>query len=141
MSSERRWQDWMVMALALLGLAVIYLFQRADYCGLVTSWLGWGRAPAGVAFAVNKTLRMTANDLLCVAMIRTWFADARITRLAWWVFTFELVVLLPVYLAVKLWLEGPTEISVPWLQQIHRLVVNPFLMVLLFLAFLVKRSR
>jgi exosortase F-associated protein len=135
MSSERRRQDWIVMALALFGLALIYLFQRADYFGLVSTWLGWGNAPAAVAFTVNKTLRMTANDLLCVVLIRTWFADARITRLAWWVFGFELVVLLPVYLAVKLWLEGPTEISVPWLQQIHRLVVNPMLMGLLFIGF------
>jgi hypothetical protein len=141
MSSERRRQDWMVMALALLGLVIIYVFQRVDYYGQVSGLLGWGKAPEELAFAVNKTLRMTANDLLCVVIIRAWFADERITRLAWWVFAFELVVLLPVYLAVKLWLEGPTEISVPWLQQIHRLVVNPFLMLLLFLALVVKKSR
>ncbi|MFN5071353.1 MAG: hypothetical protein ACK5EY_04245, partial [Cyclobacteriaceae bacterium] len=78
---------------------------------------------------------------LCLVIIRAWFADERITWLAWWVFGFELVVLLPVYLTVKLWLEGPTELSVPWLQQVHRLIINPLLMGLLMVSLLYQSNR
>lgn len=129
----------LAITLAVVGLATVYLFQRVDYAGIITETLAWRGVTPEVAFVINKTVRMVANDLLCLVIIRAWFADERITRLAWWVFAFELVVLLPVYLAVKLWLEGPTEISVPWLQQIHRLVVNPMLMGLLFISFNYQR--
>ena len=124
----------LVIVLALVGLATVYLFQRVDYAGIITETLSWPSVTPEVAFVINKTLRMVVNDLLCLAIIRAWFADERASRLAWWVFGFELVVLLPLYLTVKLWLEGPTELSVPWLQQVHRLVVNPMLMILLFVS-------
>lgn len=131
----------LAITLAVVGLAAVYLFQRVDYAGIITETLTWRGVSPEVAFVINKTLRMVVNDLLCLVIIRAWFADERITRLAWWVFGFELVVLLPAYLTVKLWLEGPTELSVPWLQQVHRLVVNPMLMALLVLSFLLKNGK
>lgn len=131
----------LVVVLALVGLATVYLFQRVDYAGIITETLSWPGVTPEVAFVINKTLRMVVNDLLCLVIIRAWFADERATRLAWWVFGFELVVLLPVYLTIKLWLEGPTELSVPWLQQVHRLVVNPMLMILLIVSLRLNNSK
>lgn len=128
----------LAITLAVVGLATVYLFQRVDYTGIISETLAWSGVTPELAFVINKTLRMVVNDLLCLVIIRAWFADERITRLAWWVFGFELVVLLPAYLTVKLWLEGPTELSVPWLQQVHRLVVNPMLMILLILSIRIK---
>ena len=131
----------LAITLAAVGLATVYLFQRVDYAGIITETLLWPGVSPEVAFVINKTLRMVVNDLLCLVIIRAWFADERATRLAWWVFGFELVVLLPVYLTVKLWLEGPTELSVPWLQQLHRLIINPLLMGLLMVALLYQSDR
>jgi exosortase F-associated protein len=131
MSSSWTWQKIPLIVLALVGLATVYLFQRVDYARMITQTLSWPSANPEVAFVINKTLRMVANDLLCLVIIRAWFADEGATRLAWWVFGFELLLILPLYLVIKLWLEGPTELSVPWLQQVHRLVVNPMLMILL----------
>ena len=131
----------LAITLAVVGLATVYLFQRVDYTGIISETLAWSGVTPELAFVINKTLRMVVNDLLCLVIIRAWFADERITWLAWWVFGFELVVLLPLYLTVKLWLEGPTELSVPWLQQLHRLIINPLLMGLLMVALLYQSDR
>ena len=140
MGSKVTLRQWVTIGLAVAGLALVYVFQRVDYVGVLAGALGWGSPSPNWTFAVNKTLRMVANDLLCLVVVRAWFADPQVTRLAWWVFAFELLVLLPAYLVVKLWLEGPTEFSVPWLQQVHRLVVNPMLMALLFIALLYQKK-
>jgi hypothetical protein len=50
------------------------------------------------------------------------------------VFVVELFVVLPIYFLLKLNLEGASEISSPLLSFIHRLIVNPMLMVLTGIA-------
>lgn len=124
-----------------MGLVVIYIFQRVSYSQFFFYTLGLAAPTAQVTFVLDKTVRLVANDLLCLVIIHVWFADAKVTRLAWWVFIFELVIVLPVYLLAKLWLEGPTELSVPWLQQLHRLIINPLLMALLMVALLYQSNR
>lgn len=141
MAAKRGVQDWIVLVSAIMGLAVIYIFQRVSYTQFFFDTLGLAAPTAQVTFVLDKTVRMVANDLLCLVIIHVWFADAKVTRLAWWVFIFELVIVLPVYLLAKLWLEGPTELSVPWLQQLHRLIINPLLMGLLMVSLLYQSNR
>jgi exosortase F-associated protein len=50
------------------------------------------------------------------------------------IFGFEVLVLLPLYLWAKLSIEGPSEISSPLLSPIHRMIVNPLLMIVLIAA-------
>jgi hypothetical protein len=52
----------------------------------------------------------------------------------------DLVVLLPIYLLIKLAMEGDEEISSPLLSQFHRLIVNPTLMILLLPAIYFQRQ-
>jgi exosortase F-associated protein len=94
-----------------------------------------------VVFILNKTCRLVVNDLACFLLILALFQDRRYLKLAWWLFLFELLVLLPIYFAVKLTLEGDSEISSPLLSQVHRLIVNPMLMILLMAGFFYQRSR
>ena len=63
-----------------------------------------------------------------------WFKDPFVTRLAIWIQLIDVFILLPVYLYFKLSMEGISEISMPVLSQLHRLIVNPTLMILLIPA-------
>jgi len=47
---------------------------------------------------------------------------------------FEFFILLPIYFIMKLSLEGDSEISSPLLSQLHRMIVNPLLMIILILG-------
>jgi len=51
-------------------------------------------------------------------------------------FLAELFILLPVYFALKISLEGDAEISSPLLSQLHRMIVNPLLMLVLIMDYL-----
>jgi hypothetical protein len=114
----------------------VYIFQRTD----VLAWFLTGsdvQDPA-VVFSINRYIRVFINDLACFFLIYAFFGRRHLT-LAFWVFLVEILVILPVYLVVKLTLEGDTEISSPLLSQVHRLIVNPVLMFLLILGFIYQK--
>jgi exosortase F-associated protein len=67
-------------------------------------------------------------------IIHALFRDPSVTRLAWYIQLVDTLILLPIYLIIKLTYEGDTELSIPLLSQLHRLIVNPTLMVLLIPA-------
>jgi exosortase F-associated protein len=130
-----------VIAAALLGLFLVYMFQRVDILGIVMGWMGQPAPSATGSFIVNRVTRLVINDLLCVALVSKLFEDPRFTRLALWVFLGELFILLPVYLILKLSAEGPTELSSPVFQPLHRMIVNPLLMIILIAGMYYQRRR
>lgn len=129
------------IALALTGLFLVYVFQRFDYLGFLYNLLGVNQPSATASFVVNRSLRLIVNDLLSIVLIQSLFSEARFTRLAFLVFLGELFILLPIYLMVKLNAEGPTEISSPMYQPLHRMIVNPLLMIILIAGFYYQRWR
>jgi exosortase F-associated protein len=130
-----------LIAGALLGLFLVYLFQRIDYLGAVAKGLGMPEFSETVSFVVNRSTRLIVNDLLCIALVSLFFNDPRFSRLAFWLFVVELLVLLPLYLVIKLGAEGPSEISSPVFQPLHRLIVNPLLMIILIAGMHFQRVR
>ncbi len=84
---------------------------------------------------------MCINDGACVILIYALFRERKYIRVAFYVFLFELLVILPIYFVLKLTIEGTSELSSPLLSQIHRMVVNPTLMLLLMVAFFYQRSK
>jgi len=52
---------------------------------------------------------------------------------------FELIFLLPAYIVLKFALEGDIEISNPLLSFVHRLIVNPLLMIILLFSLVYQR--
>ena len=92
-----------------------------------------------VVFIINKTVRLVVNDLACMLLIFAVFQRKSYLLVAFYVFIFELLILLPVYFAVKLSLEGDSEISSPLLSFVHRLIVNPMLMFVLIAGFVYQR--
>lgn len=118
-------------------LATTYILQQANFAGelgIVT------QGNEKLIFVLNKTARLVINDFACILLIHSFFQERKYTRLAFYVFLIELLILLPCYFAIKLTLEGPTEISSPILSQIHRLIVNPMLMMVLIASFYYQKK-
>lgn len=111
--------------LACLGLAIVFLFQDFDILASLDI-----QAHPYVHFVVRKTLRLVVNDLFMVLFIYAWFYTPTITSMAWKLQLIDTFILLPIYLVLKLLLEGDGEISSPLLSQLHRLIINPTLLVL-----------
>ena len=123
----------LIIGAGLFALALVYVFQRTNYGLLI--FQAFDMAPnENWIFAINKTLRLLVNDLVCFLMIFSIFKEKNCRQVAMVVFMIELLVIMPIYLLLKLGLEGASEISSPLLSFIHRLIVNPTLMVLTGMA-------
>jgi exosortase F-associated protein len=126
--------------LAIAILASLYIFQRIDYWKYTLHLIGLSDfySPEW-AFVVNKTFRLLGNDFACFILIYAIFESTSYLRVAFYLLLIELLIVLPIYFILKLSLEGPTEISSPLLSQIHRIIVNPILMLLLMVGFWYQR--
>jgi exosortase F-associated protein len=126
-----------LVALAMLILLIVYLFQKISYAGIVNFILPESLTinhPYGV-FIFNRTIRLIINDGACMLLIWSLFGQMKYLKAAFIIFLIELFIMLPLYFIIKLNLEGASEISSPLLSQIHRIIVNPLLMLILILGF------
>lgn len=126
---KHNWQRWGMGCIALTMLTAAYLFQKFDFSSLA------GHHSNNVRFIVNKSIRFLVNDFACLILIAALFNKSSYLKVSAWVFLLELLVLLPLYFLLKLSLEGDSEISSPLLSQLHRMIVNPLLMLVLIMGF------
>ena len=136
--------DWKLMdkrqkytfgLLAILLLILMYMLQRTNYCVIIYTAAGLDLPSENFQFIFNRTLRFLVNDLSVILLIYVIFESRGLVKIAFFVQLFGLFIILPFYFYFKLSLEGPSEISSPLLSFIHRVVVNPILMLLLIPAF------
>jgi exosortase F-associated protein len=120
---------WALGIFAVCLLAAAYLFQRYDFSSILGSY------SPNTRFVLNKSLRFIANDAACLLLIAIIFNKASYLRFSSFFFVGEMFLLLPLYFILKLSLEGSSEISSPFLSQLHRMVVNPLLMIVLMMGF------
>ena len=86
---------------------------------------------------LNKVLRYLVNDTAALGIIYALFAKPSYVRLGWWIMWFGLGFLLPLYY-LGLWLLPPSQgIALSYL---HRLVMNPVLLMLLIPALYYQHS-
>ena len=116
-------------------LVVMYMLQRTNYCELIYGIIDIDLPSANAQFIFNRTLRFLINDLSVILLIYVIFESCGLVKIAFFVQLFGLFVVLPLYFYFKLTLEGTSEISSPLLSFIHRIIVNPILMLLLIPAF------
>lgn len=129
-----------MIAIAVLLLFLVYVFQRVNYAGFIFYLMSVdGLTFPNTAFALNRTIRLIINDTLSMVLIFALFQRRSYLKLSWTIFLFELLLLLPAYLWIKLTWEGPSEISSPLLSPIHRMIVNPLLMIVLIGGFYYQR--
>lgn len=126
-----------LMIFAILILLLVYVFQQVSYAGILNALLPESLSiqHSYTVFIVNRTSRLIINDGACMVLIWGLFKETKYLKAAFLVFLIELLVILPIYFVAKLNLEGPSEISSPLLSQIHRIIVNPLLMVILIIGF------
>lgn len=136
-------KKYLWVALSLTILMLVYLFQRVSYAGMINTMLpeAMQMVNPNIIFSVNKAVRLILNDLACMIFIYAVFQQQVYLKASFYLFLLELFVLLPLYLVLKLNLEGDSELSSPLLSQIHRLIVNPLLMFLLMMGFVVQRLK
>ena len=130
----------LAVLVCILGLLAMYLLQRTDYFGLLMKIVNASDPNPNMDFAFNRAFRLVVNDLLCMGIIYFQFREKQFLKIGFWVFMLELLLILPIYLFIKLKWEGPTEISSPLLSPIHRMVVNPLLMIVLFAGLLFQKK-
>ena len=131
---------WFFLAVGMAMIAVAYLFQHSfNPWKLLHGESPWGldqdlgivvRQPA--EFVLVKVMRYLINDMGAMAIIYGLFGAGRYLKFSVWVMLFGGLVLLPLYLVLKIY-EGPGMSAI--LQQLHRLTVNPVLMLVLIPAF------
>lgn len=126
---------WALVVVGITGLAAVYLFQQASF---FSELVDTTKNPF-LAFSVNRALRLFLNDVFMLSFLIGWFQSRSVLHLAFAIQLVDFLVLLPIYLLVKLNLEGDIEISSPLLSQFHRLIVNPTLMILLIPAVYFQR--
>ncbi len=117
---------------ALLGLLLLFLFQGYDVAAHA------GVTDAKWRFMINRLIRFLLNDSLVVVLIYALFLDRQMTRFALLVQLFGFLFLLIPYLMLKY--HWPAY-NGPLISFLHRLVVNPLLMLLLIPAFYLQRQR
>lgn len=132
------WIRVSLFIIAILILGAVYLFQQTNFFRFLAFLVPIGDDPSHpyTVFIVNKTFRLILNDFACLILIYVFFFEKKYLKIAFYLFLVEIIVLLPLYFTVKLFTEGDSEISSPLLSQIHRLIVNPTLMILLMAGFL-----
>jgi exosortase F-associated protein len=120
---------WILSAFAICLLTVAYLFQRFDFSSLL------GNYSPNARFILNKSFRFIVNDIACLLLIGAIFNKPGYLRISTIFFIAEMFILLPLYFVLKLNMEGDSEISSPLLSQLHRMIVNPLLMIILLMGF------
>jgi exosortase F-associated protein len=134
-------KKYLLIAFSIFILTLVYLFQRVNYADVMNAILPNGcqiTEPEAV-FILNRTTRLIFNDTACMIFIFAAFEKKIYLRASFYLFLVELLIILPIYILIKLNTEGTSEISSPFLSQIHRLIVNPLLMLLLILGFVYQR--
>lgn len=139
------WQRWIFLLGGAIGLFSVYFFQ--EYLDLYS--LLQGERPQRLdirseyqtvelqSFVVNKVFRYLLNDLCAMSLIYALFHERKYLRFAFWVLLVGLFILLPIYL--MLYLSQPPGLS-SMIAHLHRLVLNPVLMMLLIPAFYYQRQ-
>ena len=117
---------WAIGLVASAGLLTMFLFQRTDFADF------WNIQGNNASFIFNKTFRFLANDVLMIGLIFSLFAQRRFVLFALLVQLTGVVSILLPYFVLKLYFHTGNG---PLVSFLHRLILNPTLMILLIPAF------
>jgi exosortase F-associated protein len=118
-------------ALAVAGLVMVFLFQRIDV-GAVA-----GIDNASWKFIVNRSIRFLLNDALAILLIYALFQERKYVVFSIWVQLFGMFFILVPYFIIKFnfpYYNGPL------VSFLHRLVLNPTILLLLIPAFYYQKK-
>ena len=117
---------WVVGILSIILLILFFLFQQFNFANLLEI------QNTTAQFVFNKSFRFLLNDVLMIGLIFALFNNKQFVWFAFFVQVFGLVFILTPYLILKLYYHTGNG---PLVSFLHRLILNPTLMVLLIPAF------
>ena len=117
--------------LSIAGLVTVFLFQQFDVAGLI------GIAEKGSRFFVNRTVRFLLNDALALSLIYALFRERKYVIFAMYVQIAGTFLFLVPYFILKLYLP---RYNGPLISFLHRIILNPTLLMLLIPAFYYQRQ-
>ena len=118
---------WVIGIISCLGLASVYLFQDL---GIGPQWLP---NDPSLKFIVVKTFRFLVNDFFAIGLIWSFFPGRGYLITALFVQLFGLIFFLIPYFILKV---GFGFGDGPLISFLHRLILNPTLLLMLIPAFL-----
>jgi exosortase F-associated protein len=113
------------------GLVLVFLFQRQDVAVLL------GVKENVWRFIINRSIRFIINDGLAILLIYALFYERKYVLFAVWVQVFGMVFVLIPYFIIKFNFPGYNG---PLISFLHRLVLNPTLLLLLIPAFYYQKK-
>ncbi len=113
------------------GLVLVFLFQRQDVAILL------GVEENVWRFIINRSIRFIINDVLAILLIYSLFYERKYVLFAVWVQVFGMVFVLVPYFIIKFNFPGYNG---PMISFLHRLVLNPTLLLLLIPAFYYQKK-
>src|SRR5688572_24045726 len=108
------------------GLVFVFLFQRIDIAGY------FGIESITQKFLINRSIRFIVNDGLAIGLIYALFQERKYVMFAIYVQLAGMVVFLFPYFILKIYFPSYNG---PLISFLHRLVLNPTLLMLLIPAF------
>jgi exosortase F-associated protein len=119
---------------AAIGLLVFFLFQQTDFVGMFIPI-----SHPTVKFILHRTFRFLINDALAIGLIFAFFGERKYVLFAVAVQLFGFLFLLIPYFILKIYWP---YYNGPLINFLHRIVLNPILIMLLIPAFYYqKRTR
>lgn len=112
---------------SMIGLVVVFVFQHVN----AAAWLGWAGSPLQT-FLINRAIRFLLNDVFALGLIYALFFYRKYVVFAIYVqLAGVLLFLLPYFLLKLYW----PAYNGPLISYLHRLILNPTLLLLLIPAF------
>jgi exosortase F-associated protein len=117
---------WLIGMLSVGGLLMVYLFQKTDFGAVLGLYTPLHK------FIFNRTVRFFLNDLFMIGLIYALFKEKKYVLFALWVQLAGVIFLLLPYFVLKI---NFPKYNGPLISYLHRLVLNPTLLLLLIPAF------
>lgn len=136
MHEPASWKRLCWASVALMALMLIYLNQRYSYMGSLASFFDF-HFGENTIYAGNKIIRFLLNDACAIALIYALFYERKYVLFAFAVQMFGFVCFMIPYLFIKLYWKIEDG---PMISFLHRLIVNPTLLLLLIPALWVQRK-
>jgi len=113
--------------LSVIGLVLVFLLQRVD----IATMVGVGNAAID-RFLFNRTIRFLLNDAFTLGLIYALFVERKYIIFSLYVQVAGVVFFLLPYFVLKIYFPSYNG---PMISFLHRLVMNPTLLMLLIPAF------
>jgi exosortase F-associated protein len=114
------------------GLTAVFLLQRTDFA----AYLGLDPLPM-TRFLINRTVRFLLNDAFAIGVIYALFEERKYVIFSVYVQVAGVVLFLLPYFVLKIYFPSYNG---PLISFLHRLILNPTLLMLLIPAFYYQKK-